>query len=263
MTPLIPLMVFTDLDGTLLDHHNYDWSAALPAIRALQARSVPVVMASSKTATEISVLRAEIGLAQWPAIVENGAGLLPASDNAVIDNSTYRRLREALAMVAPEYRQHYSGFGDMSDEQVAKITGLNLEAAGRARQRAFSEPGLWQGNDADKAAFLASLEGHGIQAQQGGRFLTLSFGANKAQQLHVLADQFRPATTIALGDAPNDVEMLEAADIAVIIRNPEAPALPALNTEEQGRVIRTTLPGPAGWNATILELLDTHQSTRL
>ena len=40
----LPLLVSTDLDGTLLDHHTYEWQPALPAISALQAFSVPIVM---------------------------------------------------------------------------------------------------------------------------------------------------------------------------------------------------------------------------
>jgi mannosyl-3-phosphoglycerate phosphatase len=255
-------MVFTDLDGTLLDHHSYDWSPAAPAIQALKDRSVPIILASSKTAAEISLLRAELELQQWPAIVENGAGVLPAFENDVSTQSVYQGLRDALAAVSPVYRSQYCGFYDMSDEQVARITGLALEDAVRARRRAFSEPGLWLGNDADKAAFVSQLEYHGVYAQQGGRFLTLSFGANKAQQLSTLARQFQPATTIALGDAPNDIEMLEAADIAVIVANPDTTALPTLRTERNGCVLRTSDPGPIGWNATILDLLQTHYPTR-
>lgn len=33
-----PLLVFTDLDGTLLDHESYDWSPARPALNRLSVR---------------------------------------------------------------------------------------------------------------------------------------------------------------------------------------------------------------------------------
>jgi mannosyl-3-phosphoglycerate phosphatase len=70
------LIVFSDLDGTLLDHATYSWQAAVPALEALKERGIPLILASSKTSAEIAELRAETGFADCPAIVENGAGLL-------------------------------------------------------------------------------------------------------------------------------------------------------------------------------------------
>jgi hypothetical protein len=70
------LIVFSDLDGTLLDHETYSWQPAAPALDALKQRGIPLILASSKTAAEIAGLRAEMGFADCPAIVENGAGML-------------------------------------------------------------------------------------------------------------------------------------------------------------------------------------------
>ena len=50
-------LVFTDLDGSLLDHHNYSYSDALPQLRQLERRGIPVIPASSKTRVEIERLR--------------------------------------------------------------------------------------------------------------------------------------------------------------------------------------------------------------
>ena len=50
------LIIFSDLDGTLLDHNNYDWSAAKPAMERLSASDIPVVLNSSKTISEIRAL---------------------------------------------------------------------------------------------------------------------------------------------------------------------------------------------------------------
>ena len=67
-----PLIVFTDLDGTLLDHETYSLEPARPALDRLASEGIPLILASSKTAAEIDRLRAEIGCADFPAIVENG-----------------------------------------------------------------------------------------------------------------------------------------------------------------------------------------------
>ncbi len=54
-------MVFTDLDGSLLDHHSYSFVAREPALDHLRLASISVVPASSKTAAEILLLRDALG----------------------------------------------------------------------------------------------------------------------------------------------------------------------------------------------------------
>ncbi|MEP5152811.1 HAD-IIB family hydrolase [Planktotalea sp.] len=248
----MPLLVFTDLDGTLLSHEDYRCDAAFPALERLKTIGAGVVMASSKTAPEISVLRDELGLQQWPAIVENGAGLLEPHEAGVKDGSIYARLRAELLKISASLREQFCGFGDMDVEEVAEITGLSRTAAGLAKERAFSEPGIWSGTQRDKAAFLAALSAQGISAREGGRFLTLSFGGTKADQIAQITNELAPRHTIALGDAPNDVEMLQAVDFGVIIANPHRAPLPALKGEASGKIMRSAQTGPEGWNAAIL-----------
>lgn len=247
-----PLIVFTDLDGTLLDHHDYSWQAARPALEKLRDIGAPVVIASSKTAAEIAPLRAEIGFAHCPAIVENGAGRLAA--NAAPDDNAeaYKRLRTALDTLPADLRARFRGFGDLSDAEVAEITGLPLPNARLARQRAFSEPGLLEGDD---TPFVDALKDAGLHTRRGGRFLTLSFGGTKADQMAEISADYGTPMAVALGDAPNDVEMLESADLGVIITNPSGQDLPRLAGESSGRIIRSAFHGPKGWNAAILKLL--------
>lgn len=249
-------VVFTDLDGTLLDHESYSWDAAAPALDALKAAGVPLVLASSKTAAEIAALHATLGLGDTPAIVENGAGLYrPGAAGG--DDSAYRALRRALEALPKEIRVFFRGFGDMSAFEVADITGLSREGAALARKRQHSEPGLWSGDEATLAAFLAALEDQGLAARRGGRFLTLSHGATKADRMAEIVAALGPQTTLALGDAPNDVEMLEAADAGVIVRNDHGTPLPHLGGEDTGRITRTDATGPAGWNRAVLDWLGT------
>lgn len=245
------LLVFSDLDGTLLDHESYDYGPALPALQQLDALGAPVILASSKTAAEMRVWQERLGLSRWPAIVENGAAL---AEGDVNDND-YRAIRRALADLPPGLRAPFRGFGDMSTAEVTRITGLSPEAARLARDRAHSEPGLWSGDARGQAEFLAALAGKGIEARAGGRFLTLSFGGTKAARMAELIARLRPEITIALGDAPNDREMIEAADYGVIIRNDHGPGLPPLSGEAEGRIRRTTCEGPAGWREGIEAIL--------
>lgn len=249
-------LVFSDLDGTLLDHNTYGWDAAKPALARLAHINAPLILATSKTAAETQILQRRFGLDAYPAIVENGAGLCDPPQKQEQKDTDYQRIRDVLAQMPHNLRERFQGFGDMDTPTVADFTGLSAEDALRARTRMFSEPGLWHGSQTDRASFVDYLADYGISARAGGRFLTLSFGATKRDRMAQIIATYTPQHTIALGDAPNDIEMICAADLGVIIANPHHPPLPALDGEETGRIIRTEIAGPAGWNAAIHSILD-------
>ena len=251
-----PFIVFTDLDGTLLDHHSYDWTPARPALEALAAIGAPVILASSKTAAEILPLQDALGLSGLPAIVENGAGVLGLNETGEADGAAYARIRATLADLPAELRDKFTGFGDLTAAQVSSLTGLSEPAAEQAKKRHFSEPGQWLGSALDQATFLRTLADQGVYAKQGGRFLTLSLGHTKADRMDEICAHLGSTRTVALGDAPNDIEMLDHAGIGVVIANPHRAALPPLRDEASGRILRPQAPGPVGWNSAMFEVMD-------
>ncbi|MBO0344117.1 HAD-IIB family hydrolase [Roseibium sp. CAU 1637] len=249
------VVVFTDLDGTLLDHADYAWDAAWPALQRLKQLKIPLVLASSKTAAEIIPLHQQLDLAPAPAIVENGAGIYRPDAGIDTTPSDYQRLRERLSKIDPGLRAHFTGFGDMTPFEIAAATGLSLQQAVRAGNRQFTEPGVWAGSESALAGFIENLDAQGIKARFGGRFLTLSFGRTKAMAMAEVLKDLKADITIALGDAPNDREMLEAATYGVIVRNTKAKPLPQLRGEQAGQIRRTAEEGPKGWNTAVSRLL--------
>ena len=53
-------LVFTDMDGTLLDHHTYSFEAAKPTLMTLAHKGIPVIPTTSKTFAELQPLREKI-----------------------------------------------------------------------------------------------------------------------------------------------------------------------------------------------------------
>jgi len=248
-----PVVVFSDLDGTLLDHQSYDWTPAVPTLQRLRVAGIPMVLASSKTAAEMVPLRAAMGLAQAPVIYENGAGVVPGGCDALPDRAAYHALRAALNTLPDALRQRFEGFGDMTGARIAAATGLTGGAADRAARRSHTEPGMWHGTEAALRQFVDALADRGLHAVRGGRFVTLGAGADKADRMAEVARAVGAGAILALGDAPNDARMLSAADVAVVVANPAAPCVTGLTA---GHVYRTVATGPVGWAEGIAHALE-------
>ncbi len=258
-------LIFTDLDGTLLDHDSYSFEAARPALDLLKARGIPVILASSKTEAEMRPIAGAIGISH-PMIVENGAGVVglgrDVSPADRYSSSPYSHLRSFLRELPKELSACFEGFGDWDVAHVSEETGLPLPAAELARQRHFSEPGRFTGTEAQREAFIGLLDARGFTAVQGGRFFTLMPKTSKAERMAEVVAHYQrrvadPVRTVALGDAPNDLAMLEAADCGIIIANPAHKALPVTERERQGAILRSEQSGPEGWNIMIHQLVAT------
>ncbi|MFK8033601.1 MAG: HAD-IIB family hydrolase [Hyphomicrobiales bacterium] len=255
-------MIFSDLDGTLLDHQAYSFELARPALNKLAGLKIPLILASSKTAMELTEIRRVMGFSHCPAIVENGAGILPSgnADIGDLDQSQYYKLLEIIAVAPKELGANFSGFANWSLAELRNHTGLSESNCKKAIARQFSEPGLWTGTVEGLMKYKYWLSEHGVSVQQGGRFTTLSFGFDKAQRMAQIVEGYKEVTsitqTLALGDAANDIGMLQAADHGVIVLNPETEELPVLEGEHSGTISRTQLPGPQGWNEAVLSYVE-------
>jgi len=278
------MMISTDLDGTLLDHHDYTWQAAKPAIRALKARNIHLLFNTSKTLDEVVALQKAIGLCE-PIIVENGSALyIPNSllgkksnmqnliDNGgSVENENYQYKlfgldREIILKHAHELRDQYGydflGFSDCPIDVIATMTGLDIDSAKRAANKKFSEPIVWNDSEAALEEFSMQLHRKGIKILKGGRFFHLQGNTNKAKPLLWMkqhaAEVIRSGETkgfklVCLGDNQNDVDMLNVADIAICVKSPVSP-FP--NIENQN-ALYTQQYGPVGWNQALLSILTT------
>ncbi len=265
-------LVFTDLDGTLLDHHTYDYSPALPALAELQEKQIPLVFCSSKTAAEMIPFRMEIEN-KHPFIVENGGGIyipkgyfstLPEeirkSDHFLVISRglPYIQLQELLTQISGECGLTVHSFDQLTASELAENSGLSLEQAQRSLQREFDLPFSIVSPHPDQSQLEEKVRQLGLKLVQGGRFLHLSGNSEKGGAVAQLiglyqANRGEPVQSIGLGDSRNDLSMLEEVDIPVIIPNPHSIA--ALGNELPG-ARRAETPGPKGWNDAVLSLLE-------
>lgn len=260
------LLIFTDLDGTLLDHDSYSWRPAQPALTRLERAGVPVVISSSKTAAEIADLRARLGN-QAPYIVENGAAVVvpehyfePGPEQFVHFGANHAELLETLVQLRDQ-GYAFRGFTDMTVEALAGITGLPPRLARLARQRSGTEPLLWRDSAERLNEFRAQLQRRGLRLVAGGRFLHVMGAFDKADGVRWLSERFQRQhpgeqwLTVALGDGPNDSDMLAAVDCPVIIRGARSDEI---TLARDCPVMRSNARGPAGWNECVTQILNEH-----
>ena len=76
------LLVFTDLDGSLMEHESYSIEAARPALDELAARQIPLILNSSKSAAEMTAIQQQLEL-RHPFICENGAALFRPNEETI------------------------------------------------------------------------------------------------------------------------------------------------------------------------------------
>jgi mannosyl-3-phosphoglycerate phosphatase len=238
-------VLFTDLDGTLLDFMTYRPSfEAAAALVALQRKGVAVVPVSSKTAAEVKPLMAELGLS-GPAVTEGGAVILDAAGAEKLvglPRETLRRVLHLLQAVSLPLR----GMSEMSAEDVSSLTGLTAAAAERAMSRSGSEPFviLRDLTPAELATLEKRAKEHGAATSRGGRFWhLLGEGTDKGTAVQVLLEGWpggRPTASAAVGDAWNDLPMLERVDHAFLLgASVEPEVVPAGVT----RIAETGPPG--------------------
>lgn len=252
-------LVFTDLDGTLLDHDTYSWEPARPAIRRLIEEQIPWIFVTSKTRVETEAWRIETGN-RHPFIVENGgaaviprgyfstsvAGAVLRSGYEILEWGTpYAKLVVELHQASELSRCRVRGFHDMTVEEVGSACGLSAELAHLAKQREYDEP--FMVIEQERAHRLVeAIVSRGLRCTKGGRLWHITGANDKGTAVQALARLYAQEgspTTIGLGDGLNDVPLLQQVDVPVIIRSAQSNELICL---VPGATV-TAKRGPAGW----------------
>ncbi len=259
------ILVFTDLDGTLLDHENYSYAAAQPTLDFICENKIPLIFTTSKTAIEVEELCTQTNF-YHPFISENG-GLLAIPENYFSDQPTTRKyIKQVIGRPRNEINQILSNltssyqfrtFNDMSIKELIDHTGLESSQAHFANQRDSTEPLLWLDEISKLSDFTHQLEQHDLNLISGGRFYHVMGDHDKATTMVTLINMFQEhwdnkATSIALGDSPNDLKMLQTAQYGIIIPNPHAPKM---CIDNRANLINANHPGPHGWNDSLYLML--------
>ena len=260
-------IIVSDLDGSLIDS-QYSWKAAEDALKVIRQGDVPLVLCSSKTRAEMERYRRRLEN-RHPFVAENGGGMyiptgyfpFPVGSDSEGDGyrivslgMPYEEIRKIFVMLRMQLGVAATGFGDLTTEQVAQTTGLPEEEAALAREREYGEPFLFEGPPDER--LLRAIEAANLHWTQG-RFYHIMGDHDKGRAVNLLRTLYErlygTVQLIGLGDGLNDLPLLRAVDVPVLIRREDG--------SYDGRIdipglYRTNEMGPAGWNEAVLRFID-------
>lgn len=242
----IDALVFTDLDGTLLDHDTYEPGDAAETLKQLLNAGASVFFCSAKTLSEQKALARHLDV-EVGYITENGAeAVLSSFDMPHRFGVGYDQIRETAAAAAAQLGLELRGYGDMTVQEVAAATNMPLDQASRAKERCCTETLV--GLSDDNAARLArTLADSGLHLQRGARFWSIQGDHDKGRAVQWVIAEMRQrgvgGDSFGIGDGPNDVEMLVAVDHPILVKRPDS------TWAELGipGVLRIDAVGPDGW----------------
>ncbi len=263
-------LIFTDLDGTLLDAQTYRWEPATEGLTIIHERNIPLIPSTSKTHLEVEDVLQKLDL-KCPFITENGSAVFIPQYECLSADDTDERIGPYRVKILGQRREQVLGFlrklksefnlsirsfSEMTLKEISRLTGLSQDEAIKAKERLFSEPFILT-QKTDMASIRDYCEKHGFRLLRGNRFYHLLGDSNKGKAARYVkkiyqADQQKGIKTMALGDSPNDFEMLLEVDQPVLVRKYDGSYAKGLNID---KVYQTKAYGPAGWNEAILKFL--------
>jgi mannosyl-3-phosphoglycerate phosphatase len=272
-------VIFTTIEGTLLDPGSRRWSSAEEALVEIERRQVPLVLVSGSTRAQLEPLRQKIGHSH-PFITENGGGLfipdgyfsLRLEGGVRIGRyfcvpfaQDYAAATEALEEIAEEAEASVVGFSQMSPREIASNTGESLRDAELAHQHDFSERFFFAGDvSSSQERFIEIAKSKGWQASPfspGQPFWELSSSNGPGRAIKHLMELYRTSQrrrlrSVGIGSYAEHLALLEAVENPIILprsgQNFDSTLISALPNAERGEA-----SGPAGWNQAVLELIET------
>jgi mannosyl-3-phosphoglycerate phosphatase family protein len=238
-------LIFTDIDGTLLDE-NYSWKKAENTLSRLRTKKIPVIFCSAKTRAEQKVLRKEMNI-EDPYIVEDGSAVVVPMEcplyEIINENLNFLKKyqvkikwdKEILIKLGVDYKEilnfleylnknkkfNLKFYGNMSIDEVAKVTGLSKKMAKLAMQREFSETVVSWNDEALRVI------GEKFTALLGGKFVHV-YGkrAGKDRSVEILTGLYtalygEKPVTFGIGNSYTDIPMLRVVDFPAIVKNPD------------------------------------------
>ena len=267
-------IVFTDLDGTLLDYNTYSFEESKEGIELLRRHRIPLIFCTSKSYAEVIHFREKTGNTA-PFIVENGgavylprdqvkqfrpfvrAGMLKQSgDYAALElGADYATVRRVFEEMKKAFGNSMTGFGDMSIEEVSRSLNLAPKLAAMAKIRHHDEPFILKDPSLLERIIQFSRQ-NGLTVYPGTRFYHLMGNTDKGAAVKELVSLYRKVygtvVSAAMGEGKNDEPMFRQVDVPFLVQKPGG----SFTDIALDRIERIDAVGPKGFTGAVKALLN-------
>jgi len=247
------LIIFTDLDGSLLHRDNFKFDEIKEYIKSLIDEGIIIIPNTSKTEKEIEEFIKELGL-NLPFISENGSsihGLDLINSNfpnkIILSRDKQEIIKIFSSKVSEELKAKCKFISEMNTKEQIDILGLQDKNLKNALNRKYTIPFLFKGNKVEKNKLFKVLRSASLTMQEGGRVLNLGDNIDKVKSMNQVLKIYKKIESkikvIAVGDNFNDLDMLRNCDIPCLVFNDQFKQ-DQINIDN---LIVSNKPSPEGW----------------
>ncbi len=223
-------LIFTDLDGTLLNRDTFKFDSIKIFLNELKNKNFIIIPNSSKTEDEIIEFNNEANF-KFPFISENGSiihnlnflsGEFP--DKIILAKKIHEIQNIFDKNINQDLKSKCKVISNLTTPEQIQIFGLPENKLKQVFKRTCTIPIKFEGNNKEKFRLKNILLENGLDFKDGGRVLNLGDRINKGDAMKkiifMLKNKFKfKPKTIAVGDNHNDIEMLKISDIPCLVKN--------------------------------------------
>ena len=253
------IWIVSDVDGTLMDHF-YDLTPAKETITWLQRLGIPVILCTSKTKSEVKIIRDDLNLKD-PYIVENGGAIYGEYSDGkeweIILGKSYNILEQILNNLSKNINFKLRPLNTLSDDEATNLTGLQGDSLNLMRDRHWSMPFLNPPDTFDED-LKRLCEIYDVDIFRGNRMShLLSKNSNKGIAIKTLLNKNKnlDVQIIGLGDSPNDLPLLMNSNYKIIISGIKGPNQLLLNQLKGNEVCISKKPHGYGWKEEVYKFV--------
>ena len=229
MNKKLSVIIFTDLDGTLLHRDTFKFDEIKDYIKSLVSKGIILIPNTSKTQVEIEDFNRKLDL-NLPFISENGSAIYGLDtinknfpNNIVLSREKEITLKVFQKEIPENLKSKCKLITKMEKKTQKEVFGLSDKNLRNVLKRSYSTPILFKGNNEQKKNLFKIVKNVGLSLHEGGRVINICDNVSKLKAMNrvikIIKKTENEIKTIGVGDNFNDLDMLRNSNIACLVFN--------------------------------------------